>query len=218
MYQFFDKESHITPGYATGTYLGKKKIFNLEAGVIGQPGATWHTEGAQADTVYSDMLLWSAGAFYDAPVNQAKGTALSAYVGYYSYNFGPGYLRYNGIMNPANGTSQPMAGLANTWGNALPMFGTGDVLYTQAGYLLPNNWLRANGQLQPYAAFTYANYKRLGSPMSMYNVGLNWLIRGHNSKFSLDYQNRPVYGVNDAGNLNQSARRGSVVLQYQVFI
>ncbi|HEX8530505.1 MAG TPA: hypothetical protein VF646_10795, partial [Cytophagales bacterium] len=218
MYQFFDQESHVTPGYVTGTYLGKKRILTLEAGVIGQPGATWHTEGAEADTVYSDMLLWSAGAFYDAPVNKARGTALSAYAGYFSYNFGPGYLRYNGIMNPANGTAQPLAGLGNSWGNAFPMFGTGRVGYAQAGYLLPGGWLGSNGQLQPYAALTYARYGRLAGPMAVFNVGLNWLIRGHNSKFSLDYQNRPVYRASPEGELAAAGRRGAVVLQYQVFL
>jgi hypothetical protein len=221
LYQFFDKESNITPGYTTGTYLGKKKILNLEAGIIGQPRATWRTEGAEADTVYNDMLLWSVGAFYDAPLNQAQGTAVSAYAGYYRYDFGPGYLRYNGIMNPANGTTEPISGLGNTWGNAFPMFGTGNILYAQAGYLLPKGWLCAggeNGQLQPYASLLYADYERLTQPVTVYNVGLNWLIRGHNSKFSLDYQNRQVYGINTGGGLGQTGRRGAVVLQYQVFI
>ncbi len=214
MYQFFDTESQMTPGYVTGTYLGKKKVFNLEAGIIGQRRATWHTEGA--DTVYNNILLWSVGAFYDAPVNTTKGTALSAYAGYYSYDFGPDYLRYNGIMNPASGSaaSAAIAG-QNSWGNAFPMFGTGTVIYAQAGYLLPK--MGQQGQLQPYASLMHANYKRLNDPMSVFDVGINWLIRGHNSKFSLDYQNRPVYRVN-TGELNKATRRGSVVLQYQVFI
>src|SRR6478609_7555555 len=39
MWNFFDKESHVTP-YMTGTYLGKKKVLNLEAGFITQKNAT----------------------------------------------------------------------------------------------------------------------------------------------------------------------------------
>ncbi|MBC7920409.1 MAG: hypothetical protein H7Z75_04895 [Ferruginibacter sp.] len=215
MYQFFDRESHVTPGYATGTYLGKKKIFNLEAGIIAQRRAMWRTEGA--DTLYHRMLLWSVGAFYDAPVKAARGTALSAYLGYYRYDFGPGYLRYNGIMNPASGTSAPVAGFANAGGNGFPMFGTGAVLYGQVGYLLPKNRRRDVGQWQPYASLMHADYPRLADPVTVYNVGVNWLIQGHNSKLSLDYQNRPVYQATPAGELRQSGRRGALVWQYQVF-
>src|SRR5688572_32089169 len=40
LYNFFDQETHTTP-YMTGTYLGKKKVFNLEAGFISQRKATW---------------------------------------------------------------------------------------------------------------------------------------------------------------------------------
>ncbi|MFM7429181.1 MAG: hypothetical protein ACKO1F_04700 [Flammeovirgaceae bacterium] len=39
VWNFFDKESHVTP-YMTGTYLGKKKVLNLEAGIISQKNAT----------------------------------------------------------------------------------------------------------------------------------------------------------------------------------
>src|SRR5688572_27271128 len=80
IYNFFDTEPHTTP-YMTGTYLGKKRILNLEAGFINQGKATWSKEGT--DTTYHNMNLLSAAVFYDAPVNQEKGTALNAYVGYY---------------------------------------------------------------------------------------------------------------------------------------
>ena len=47
---------------------------------------------------------------------------------------------------------------------------------------------------------------------------MNWLLKGHNSKISLDFQNRPVYQNGSDGRLNSSGRRGSLTLQYQVFI
>ncbi len=87
-YQFFDKESHITPGYMTGTYLGKKKVLSLEGGFITQKNATWRKEGAGADTLYSDMNLWSVAAFLDMPLNRAKGTAINAYLGYFNTDYG----------------------------------------------------------------------------------------------------------------------------------
>src|SRR5882762_6482060 len=45
MWNFFDKESHATP-YMTGTYLGKKKVLNLEGGFIHQANATWTGDGS----------------------------------------------------------------------------------------------------------------------------------------------------------------------------
>jgi hypothetical protein len=216
-YQFLDKETHTTP-YMTGNYLGAKRVLNLEGGFITQAKVMWHSSEA-ADTIYTNMNLWSVAAFLDMPVNRERGTTLSAYAGYFNYDFGQGYLRYNGIMNPANGTKSLVQGLANTFGNAFPMFGTGHVLYSQAGYLLPRNLLgESNGTLQPYASLMYANYRRLADPMAVYNIGINWLMKGHMSKLTLDYQNRPAYGSDLAGELVQTTRKGCVVLQYQIFI
>ncbi|MDO1446024.1 hypothetical protein Q0590_07160 [Rhodocytophaga aerolata] len=216
-YQLWDKEPHTTP-YMTGTYLGSKRVLNLEGGFITQAKAMWHSSETQ-DTVYTNLNLWSVAAFLDMPVNKNKGTAISAYAGYFTYDFGQGYLRYNGIMNPANGTTSPLSGISNTYGNAFPMFGTGNVLYSQVGYLLPKNLLgEGNGTLLPYASLMYANYKRLADPMAVYNLGINWLLKGHTSKLTLDYQNRPVYEAAPAGNIIQTTRRGCVVLQYQLFI
>lgn len=222
LYQFFDKEAHITPGYMTGTYLGKKKIFNLEGGFITQQNAMWHRGApergeAATDTVYQAMNLWSLAAYLDMPVNRAKGTALSAYVGYFHTNYGVNYLRYNGLMNPASGTTVALPGVSGTQGNAFPMFGTGRVWYSQIGYLLPQNLLNGNGTLMPYASAQIADYQRLTKPMGVYNLGVNYLIRGHNSKVSLDYQNRPYYRASGTG-LAPAGRRGQLVLQYQVFI
>src|SRR6478609_1918916 len=99
-WNFFDKESHVTP-YMTGAYLGKKKVLNLEAGFITQKNATW--TGDAVDQKYYTMNLYSVAIFYDSPLNKEKGTALNAYAGYFDTNYGPGYLRYNNAMNP--GTS-----------------------------------------------------------------------------------------------------------------
>ena len=218
LYQFFDKESNQTPGYMTGTYLGKKRIFNLEGGFITQKAAMWHRGSAATDTVYSDLNMWSLAAFLDMPVDRAKGSAINAYVGYFNLNYGTNYLRYNGIMNPASGSSVALPGVSGIQGNAFPMFGTGKVIYSQIGYLLKQDLLgTGNGTLMPYAQAQIGNYERLTKTMGVYNVGINWLIRGHNSKFSLDYQNRPVYQT--LGNqLESNGRRSQLTLQYQVFI
>jgi hypothetical protein len=212
LYNFFDSEPHTTP-YMAGTYLGKKHIFNLEAGFITQKNATWTSNDGGLTAAYHDMNLWSVALFYDAPLNIEKGTALSAYAGYFDLDYGPNYLRYNGIMNPANGiTNGPAPG---SQGNAFPMFGTGKVIYTQLGYLLRQNLLGTGGTLMPYASWMSSDFDQLSDVMNVYNVGVNWLIKGHGSKLSLDYQHRPVH-ERQGDNLVRTSTRGQVVVQYQV--
>lgn len=215
-WNFFDKESHVTP-YMTGTYLGKKKVLNLEAGFITQKNATWTGDGTTAGTKYHDMNLWSVAMFYDSPLDKEKGTALNGYVGYFHTDYGPGYLRYNGIMNPANGNTTPGA-LANSQGNAFPMFGTGNVLYIQAGYLMKKDLLgEGNGTLMPYFTLQSAKYDRLDSQMNVWDFGVNWFIKGHASKITLDYQLRPTYSINGTALTRDASMKSQAVLQYQFF-
>jgi hypothetical protein len=212
-FNFFDKEPNTTP-YMTGTYLGKKEIFNIEAGFITQRKALWSTSNAGATTDYHDMNLWSVALFYDTPLNPERGTAVSAYMGYFNMDYGTNYLRYNGTMNPANGITNGPAG--GSQGNAFPMFGTGQVIYAQFGYLLEKDLLgEGNGTLMPYASIMSGHYNRINDPMNVVDVGINWLIKGHTSKISLDYQNRPVYAL-QGDNLTKTGNRGQVVLQYQI--
>lgn len=216
LYQFFDKESHITPGYLTGTYLDKKKIVNIEAGFTTQQRAMWRKE--TVDTTYQNLNLWSLATFVDMPLNRATGSAINAYVGYFHTDYGTNYLRYNGNMNPASGTTIALPGATGTQGNAFPMFGTGKVVYSQLGYLFAQDLLGSNGTLMPYASAQTADYQRLTKTMGLYSVGMNWLIKGHYSKLTLAYQNRPYYRAATGGQLDPQGRRGALTLQYQVFI
>ncbi len=215
-YQFLDQEANLTP-YSTGSYLGQKRVFNLGAGFITQPGAMAYLD-AQGQVVNTAMNLLAVDVFYDAPVNREKGSAVTLYGTYARYDFGPGYIRNLGVNNPANGV---MAGQGsfNGTGNAFPMIGTGDIFFGQAGYLLPKN-RPTSCQLQPYASLMMANYDRLASTMVSYDLGLNWFISGHASKFSLNYQNRPIFGLADAatGLAPHTGSKGSLVLQYQIYI
>jgi hypothetical protein len=212
IYNFFDKESHTTP-YMPGTYLGKKRVLNLETGIIQQNSALWRGD-ANAPS-YHNLSLWSVAMFYDAPLSKA-GSALNFYGGFFKTNYGSGYLRMNGIMNPANGTTI-VSGPSNSYGNAFPMFGNGSVFYSQVGYLMPLATLgEEHGQLMPYFTIQSANYDRINKRMDVVDVGLNWFIQGHNSKIVVDYQNRPVYDFSD-NSLMQKGRRGQAVLMYQIF-
>ena len=228
MWNFFDKESHVTP-YMTGTYLGKKKVLNLEAGFITQQKALWGIDPADGtSTKFYDMNLWSVAMFYDAPVNAEKGSAINAYVGYFKTDYGNKYLRFNGSMNPANkGTFgvTPLATPTNTasgnaFGTAFPMFGTGNVIYAQAGYLFKKDLLgEGNGTLMPYVTLQSAKFDRLDKQMNVWDFGMNWFIKGHTSKITLDYQIRPTYSglASDAVLTKNSGTKDALVLQYQFF-
>lgn len=210
IWNFFDKEPHTTP-YMAGTYLGDKKVLNLEAGAIYQKNATWNLNGA--DTVFNDMMLWSVAGFLDMPVKNNK-YALSAYAGYFSTNYGTNYIRNNGIMNMANGNNDPMS--FNGAGTAYPMFGTGQSIYTQVGFRLPNDLLGELGTLMPYASWRCSDYDRLQDPVNIFDAGINWLINKHQSKISLNYQLRPIYRTQINGDIVQDATASAAWIQYQV--
>jgi hypothetical protein len=125
-------------------------------------------------------------------------------------------------MNPANGTTATAAnsisGQGPVYGNSYPMFGTGSVVYTQIGYLLPSKNASMSNRWMPYASATLASYDRLnGFSSNTYNAGINYYIQGNKSKLSLDFQNRPSFFVNQ-GELVKGQRLNSVTLQFQLFI
>jgi hypothetical protein len=223
-YDFFEKEPLITP-YMAGTYLGMKKVLNVSAGAIYQPNATWYlvSDVNQMDTQYAPMKLACMEVFYDAPVNKEKGSALHLYLGFFSTNYGKNYIRYNGIMNPADGIS--VTGLAkdvgSQYGNAYPMFGTGKVLYGQQAYLLPKNFLgdlTAHGQLQLYASECISQYQRLGNQSNLnWSCGVNWLMPGNQSKITIDVSNRRAIQLYQS-DLFANTRRSTFTIQYQINI
>jgi hypothetical protein len=215
IWNFFDRETHVV-AYMPGTYYGKKKILNLEAGFIEQQNATWSSPDGGQTVNYHPLNCWSVAVFYDAPLNKEKETALNAYLGYFNTNYGPGYLRYVGIMPPADGLTASAPYLAGSQGNAFPTFGTGHVIYSQFGYLLGKDLLgKDNGTLMPYATLQTASYDRLDKQMTVFDLGINWLINGNTSKLSLDYQNRPVYSSVGNNLIRNASREVQLVLQYQ---
>ena len=203
----------------TGTYLGKRKIANIAIGAIHQDKATW-TGTPGIDTTYHPMNLLCIESFIDMPVDESSGTAISGYAGMFKTDYGPGYLRYNGIMNPATGQSnvQLAKDAGSQYGNAYPMFGTGTVIYLQCGYLLPKEFLGMQGQLLPYASLISAQYERLGADWNnTINIGLSWLLHQHKAKFTLDYMNRPGMLILP-DQIQTSSRKQSLTVQYQLFI
>jgi len=216
-WNFFEKDPSNYQ-FCTGTFLGQKKILNLEAGFITQKNATW-TGASPADVnrQYYNMNLWSAALFYDSPLNKEKGTAFNAYLGYFGTDYGKGYLRYNGAMNPATGSQFGLPNIpTGSFGNAFPMFGTGNVIYSQAGYLMRRNLLGEHGTLMPYVTLQSARYERLDKASNVYDLGLNWLLNGHSSKITLDWQLRPSYSGTNNLLVRNDGMSSQVTVQYQV--
>lgn len=204
-YSFKETEKVNSP-YTKGAYLGEKKVFNVGAGFLFQNEAMAHLESS-GDTTFTPLALFAADLFYDAPIG-TKNAALSLYSAIYSYNYGPDYLRNVGAMNPANGIDAN--GSINGPGSAVPIIGTGNIFYTQLGYLLPSD---RKERIMPYGVITYGDYQALEDPMLLYDLGINLLLVGHKAKATLSFQNRPIFSADDA---KVSERKSLVILQYQV--
>jgi hypothetical protein len=215
MWQFLNQETDVTP-YMTGTYLGKKKVFNIGAGFIYQPDAMWRKNGF-GDTLNNAIQLFAVDVFYDAPVNAEKGNALTIYGAYHHFDFGQNYLRSVGVMNPAIAVNNK--GTISGSGNGFPMIGTGDVGYLQIGYLVKKGMLPNEGRIQPYAALQVANYKKLNNSMVMMEAGVNYYIHGiQGSKISLNFQSRPVMEQQSDNRIITTMHKLMIQLQYQIML
>lgn len=231
-YQFFDQEANKVP-FNAGTYHGTKKVLNVGGGIQYQKAAMWYTEAnavhaSGIDTVTHQLLTAGVDVYYDAPVNKETGTAVSFYAAYLYSDYGKNYVRNLGVMNAADGGqaySGQSAAIGSTsprmyssgGGSSFAMNGTGSTVFAQLGYKMKDDLFGEHGTLMPYVAtqlsgFQYFDYKI----MSTFDVGVNWLIKGHHSKFTLDYQNRPYFSQTPGEAPKQTVRRGMVVLQYQV--
>ena len=143
-YQFWDTESNKLP-YFVGSYLGTKRVFNLGFGWHQHRDATSSKNAAGVTQSHSISLL-GLDAFLDMPLNKSTGTALTVYSVYYHYDFGPNYIRNVGIMNVGFGAGSSQNGP----GNAQPMIGTGQIFYTQGGFLLPEKNLRRQRKIAAF--------------------------------------------------------------------
>jgi hypothetical protein len=222
-WNFLDKEGHITP-YMTGTYLGSKSVFNISAGGVFQKSATWRlmpdSIAQYKDTAFANMTHLGVEAYLDMPLNKEKLTAINASLGFYHTDYGAGYLRYNGLMNPANGSTATNLLQSSAYGNSFPIFGTGNSIYGQVGIMLPKKLIgEKNGQLMPYATCQYSAFEALeGKQNLILDFGINWLIKKHNAKISIDYQNRPSFYLSSNGKVESGARKSCIICQYQIFI
>jgi len=212
-YQFLDSESNLLP-FKVGSYLGTKRVFNLGAGFYHQKDGTRTSVNSQIEK--HDIALYAIDAFADLPLGNAKNKmALSAYAGFYNYNFGPNYLRNLGIMNIGSNDPNFIGDKAIAGaGNLQPMIGSGNIYYLQAGLLLPSNADKPKIRIQPFAAYTNKNFKALENSSSQFDVGANWFIDGHHAKLTTQYSTRPTYTSASA----EPKSKGEFILQFQIYL
>ena len=207
-YQFFEHESLVSP-FHSGTYDGTRKILALGAGFERQPRAMWHLNAA-SDTVLTPITQLGLDIFGELPM--ARKNALTFYLGYFYYDFGPDYIRVIGLNNVGLGTDAE--GTFSGTGNAWPAIGTGSTIHYQLGYLF--GMPERKEKLQPFLSGQFSKYERLSDPVVYFEGGINFLIDGQRSKLSLALQNRPVFDAIPNGEIQEVTRRSTLILQYQI--
>ena len=205
-YDFLDKENNKT-AYTTGTYIGEKRIFNISLGSVFQ--SKMMSELQNNVVKYYDYKNFSSEIFIDTPLSE-KNNAITINLGYYYTDFGREYIRNSGANSITSVSSNDFF---NGGGTAYPLIGTGDTFYFHFGYLFGKSEYFST-RIQPNIAIQYSDFDGLKSKMFSYDLGLNLFFKGHDSKLSFAYQNRPIY--NQAKEL--ASRKGAFIIQYQLQI
>lgn len=194
-----------------GTYLGTKRVLSVGGGFMYQANALQRLENEQIQ--YLPMKHLAFDLFYETPVNTG---AFTLYAAAFAYDFGNGYVRNIGVNNTGNGVSAEAS--FNGTGNNFPVLGTGHAFLGQVGYLLPSKNKQKSVRYQFYSGLNHASYQKLDDKMILIEGGLNILLNGHQSKFTLGYQNRPIYNLNNNDKLVTTDRKNMWVLQYQIIL
>lgn len=211
MYQFWDQEANTVP-YLTGTYIGKKRVFNLGTGFYYHPKQMRERRAGMEDELH-DGLVVAGDVFLDMPLGEkAENGAITAYATYYYMDFGPDFVRNVGIMNlgdTGSGTT------LNGAGNAFTILGTGHQVYAQVGYLVPMDLMGA--KLQPFVTTQLSIFDGRDQAAVTPEVGANLFISGHQAKVTAMYRARPVFEIGDSGDSEVSTYRSEVIVQTQLF-
>ncbi|HCE57451.1 MAG TPA: hypothetical protein DER09_06490 [Prolixibacteraceae bacterium] len=235
-WQFFDTENALFQ-QMTMNNLGRGKILNVGAGFYYHPEAMLVEAEKDLSTVdpmlaamliaagsehllpqfadyypsqISDIFVAAADVFIDMPTR--RGGAVTGYLGYYYNFFGQNYLRSFGRMNVSKMSAE--AALPQGPGNSEWEIGTGHIVRGEFGYLLPGSGVK--NRFQPYGAFTFKAFEGLGEASVQFDAGINWLMYGHNLKWTLQYSSRPVYTEVDDQQMWTSSK-GQVILQTQIY-
>jgi hypothetical protein len=160
-YQLWDQESNKLP-FFVGSYFGSKDVLNIGAGFFNHNNGSVILD-AGGNLQGENVLIYAADVFLEKSLNAENGSAVTAYAQYQVNDFGTNYQ--------LGGSSEEVF--------------TGSVFYTQAGYVLPD--FNDNFKLQPYFTYTNKNIAASGAANTV-GLGANFLMNGHNSKFTVEYK------------------------------
>jgi hypothetical protein len=143
-----------TGWFNQGTYLGKKRVLSLGAGIDAQ-------NNLLLDTTREDYFSWTADVFYDQPLGNHG-----------ALTFEGAYIDIKNGPNPITFTQQASGDDAS-------------IISLKAGYLFPENI--GPGQVQPFVHWQEISVDERGKDATnVYGLGLNYFIKGHANKVSLD--------------------------------
>lgn len=235
-WQFFDKENTLFP-YMTMNNLGRSKLLSVGAGFYYHPEAMLVESTKDLSTVDpylaallmlsgGDQAVWEAADYFPSEISDVflaavdifldmptkNNGAITSYLGYYYNFFGPNYIRSMSKMNVSKMSAS--FALPQGIGNSEWEIGTGHIVRGEVGYMLPGKGMK--NRLQPYGAVTYKNFEALDEASFEFDAGLNWLMYGHNLKWTLQYSTRPIYNLVDGQNLWTDSK-GQIILQTQIY-
>lgn len=207
-YNFLTKEKLGLTPFKAMTYLGKAgTILNLGAGFQYLPNSGVEVKEGASEVTVVDRSAISVDLFYEQPFK--NGSVLTAYAAYYRYNFGQNYLNSGGTMG---GFAQAGQGvMPQGAGISRYIFGTGNVYYTEAQYILPQ-FLKSPKQLAVFGTVALKDLNGLGALATEYDAGMHYYIMGHAAKLTLQYSSRPVFAADKQSVLT---RKGIVAMQMQ---
>ncbi|REC62802.1 porin [Chryseobacterium pennae] len=212
-YQFFNKETTVT-SFLSGNNLSAKKVLNIGAGFYTSKDAT-QSQPSENTFKSHPANIFGADIYSEIPLgNKSKEMGLTLYSVYYNYNYGTNYLRISGLLNPG-GPDPTFTGqrALEGAGNNRILMGTGNIWFSQAGFVIPkfSNILK----IQPFFNYALKNMKALNQSGSYYDIGANFYLYGQNARIVAQYSSRPLYDITSKTIFD---RKGEFLLSLQIVL
>ncbi|WBV58846.1 porin [Chryseobacterium daecheongense] len=212
-YQFFNKETTVT-SFLPGNNLAARKVLNIGTGFYSTKDAT---QSQPSENVFESHAanVFGADIYSELPLgNKSKEMGLTLYSVFYNYNYGPNYLRVSGLLNP--GTPDPQftgQKALEGAGNKRVLMGTGNIWFSQVGFVLPK--FSKILKVQPFFNYALKDMKALNQNGSYYDVGANFYLYGQNARIVAQYSSRPLY---DLVSKTIFDRKGEFLLSLQIIL
>ncbi|PIF47525.1 hypothetical protein CLU96_4583 [Chryseobacterium sp. 52] len=212
-YQFFNKETTIT-SFLPGNNLAAKKVLNIGAGFYTNKDAT-QTQPSENVFISHPANIFGADIYSEIPMgSKHKEMGLTLYSVYYNYNYGPNYLRMSGLLNP--GTPDPQftgQKALEGAGNNRVLMGTGNIWFSQVGFVLPK--FSTVLKVQPFFNYALKDMKALNQSGSYYDIGANFYLYGQNARIVAQYSSRLLYDITSKTIFD---RKGEFLLSLQIVL